>query len=795
MGLLPGVYFLALTEGIALLLRRWYDPIPARIRIVFLIAIVLLLGGVLFGGSVLLPLDNLRTAFPFRDLPPSVPPGHGVQGAGGWPLWNPLAGAGMPLLADPQAQALQPLIGLASPLPFWASIGVTAASRIWLAMTFFFLLLRRQRLAIPAACAGAFAFGLSGFLMLWLGWPMATCAALLPVAVYAATLCDERGERRDYGLLGLASAALLLGGHPETMLYALGLLTLFLLDRARRRGRAGAIRLLARTGGTLLLAAGLAAPVLLPTLDFLPTTARAVMLGHRLSPEASAAGPAEDLAIVWRQRATQRIAAVVAPRAFGTLDFYWGHTNAIEDGSGFVGMAATLLAGLALVPLRGRRRAPQEILVACVLVASLALIAQPEGLDRLLAHLPGFKATLAHKNHRVLMLVAFGLAYLSACELDRWLRGDRLRGWCLATVLALATATTLAFAVWTPPAGLRLAPAFQGVPLAAQLGVLALGAALLLVPWRTSSERAAWALCALVAAELLTTFRATNPPAPARLVYPPVPSIRFLIERTGDDRIVGVGNSVFSANFAAVFGLRDVRINNPSLPITYAAATSPLQRVPLSVTPAFGRPLHPLYGLLGVRYVVARPGSSIALPLVLRHPAAWIYERPNPLPRLFLPDIVKPHLAGSWIDFLARNRDFGQRALVTEPPGSANRLDRVWKAASPEASTLSVVAESPTWIAGRALLGERRLLATNVFQDRHWRVLAGGRPVPGVLTNGAFAGAWLPAGELRVDLLYRPTPWWIGCLLCALALALATTLAAPPPARMLSFDLDGPPHS
>src|SRR5436309_6779979 len=244
--LLPGLWVGLLGALLASALRRWYDPLPARVLAVFALVILILFGAVLFGGGLLLPLDNLRGAVPFRHLPPSTPQGNPLQGdllqlvtpslaavreawsEGRWPLWNRRAGAGMPLLADPQAQSLQPLVLLGYPLPLLRAPGVVAALRVLLALVFGFLWMRRQGLGEVPALAGALAFGLGGFLLLWLGWPLANSAALLPLLLYGVARCDDPGRTRDAILLALGTLALLLGGHPETILYDLGVALAFL---------------------------------------------------------------------------------------------------------------------------------------------------------------------------------------------------------------------------------------------------------------------------------------------------------------------------------------------------------------------------------------------------------------------------------------------------------------------------------------------------------------------------------------------------------------------------------------
>ena len=201
--LVPGLWVGVLALLLLRALRRWYDPVPGPVAAVFAVALLILFGPVLFGGKLLLPLDNLRGQVPFKTLAPTVPHGNILQGdlielvepsiaegralwgAGRWPLWNARTGAGMPLLADPQAQALQPLVLLASVVPWERAAAVTAALRVLCALVFTFLWIRAQGLADGPALAGAFAFGLGGFVLLWVGWPIANAAALLPAVLYA----------------------------------------------------------------------------------------------------------------------------------------------------------------------------------------------------------------------------------------------------------------------------------------------------------------------------------------------------------------------------------------------------------------------------------------------------------------------------------------------------------------------------------------------------------------------------------------------------------------------------------
>ncbi|MFL6292950.1 MAG: hypothetical protein ACJ759_18810 [Thermoanaerobaculia bacterium] len=802
---MPGLYVALLALGLGWTLRRWYDPVPARILVLFALIPFLLFGPALLGGKVLLPLGPVQAYVPYRHLAPLDGPSYGLYGDlirqiapwqaevrraladGRWPLWNANAGAGMPLMGDPQSQSFQPLILASCLFDLWDGVGVTAALRVLLALVFLFLLLRRLGLGEPAAVLGALAYGLGGFLLLWLGWPMATSAALLPLGLYAALRVDEQTERgtgrRDLFLLFLAGFGLFLGGHPETVVYALAFVGIFLAARALARR---SFRPLLRGGLALVLSGLAAAPVLLPVQQYLPASERSALIGSFLAPR-PLADVVKDLGkpatrAAWGRQAEERLVPLAAPRAFGDFTHYWGENNVIEDASGFVGSVTLLLALAALVPGRRyrRHRFPQERLAAGVLIGCLLLILQPPGFNSLFGQLPVIGATAIHRHHRTLMLVALCLSWLAACEMERWHEGPARGGNRLTAILAalLAGLAVWAYLTHAHPTLAPLVVDQRNAWLLAQLAFLGLGAAVLLVRDRRA---AAWLLPLVVGAELLVLQQPLNPSSPRRLAYPVTPPVRFLQERLGDARMVALGPDVLPANFHEVYDLRDVRIDNPSRPDRYMRVVRSVNQG--SLLPSFNRIRHPLYGLLGVRYVMTEAGTELPRPLrlVFRHPSGWVYERPGALPLLFLPPRAVPFEGGNWQRWLEKNPDFAGRALVQRTPGGGR-----WHAREPEASKLEHLEISPAEIRAQATLNEPRLLASSLMQDGNWRLLVDGQPREILAANGPFVAAWLEPGEREIELVYRPRSFVAGCLLSALALALAAAWWVPRPRPAVS---------
>lgn len=724
--LLPGLWVGLLALLLRAALRRWYDRLPDRVLAAFALALALLFGPVLFGGQLLLPLDNLRGHVPFQNLAPTEPHGNILQGdlielispslaavrsslAGGrWPLWNLWVGAGMPLLADPQAQAFQPLQLLASPLPWMRAAGAVAALRVLCALVFTYLWIRRQGIEMGPALAGAFAYGLGGFVVLWVGWPIANPAALLPLVLYAAALYRQRGERRDLLLLLLVGLALFLGGHPETVLYAFGLALVVLavqaFDASDGLPRSLRFRQLGASLGVLGIAGLIAAPVLLPTIEYLPATLRAARLEALETPAEG------DGARAWLP--------IVAPNAFGNSRFvdYWGPLNTNEDAAGFAG-TATLLA--VLLTLGIRRRFPLERLFLAVLALALAALALPGG------------------SRRPSMLLLLALAYLGACTLERFRRGEAARWPVLLAGAALAGLIAWGYLAHPHPEDPERLAILRFGWLRWQMRFLVLATLLLL-----AARGRRWmppAIACLIAAELLLAHRPANPPMPQRLAMPTPPVLRFLQENLDGQRMAALGRAL-PPNLPLLWGLPDARVYNPMAPRAYVDFTAPVTSGWWGEVPEWGRPRNALYRRLGVRYILTGPDEVLRPPLrqVLSDATARLWEVPNPRPLLSL-----------------------------EPADGSQPETRK--------------TQEPQWLRAEIDPAGERRLETSVFQDGHWRVLADERPLLPEVTNGPFVAARLPAGARVVDLVYRPGSFVLGCLLAALGLALTALVAVRPP--------------
>ena len=806
--LAPGLWVALLASGVAWGLRRWYDPVPGRMLALASLITLLFLGPVLFGGRTLTPLDRLGEAAPYLEASTKPAASHPLQRpllsvtapaqaqvrralkAGEWPLWNPWAGAGTPLLGQEEAQVLQPLQIATLPLPLEPAAGATAALRLWLALVFAYLWLRRCRpggagggeISTPAATLGAVSYGLGAFLIQWLGWPAANAAAWLPGVLYASLRCLRQGDPRDRGLLVAVAAGLALAGDLETAGYAFafvlaaGLAELAALAPEARLRRLGPW-LLALASGVAL-----AAPVLHAQAEAGRDTFRYQLPAADTRREALqdplglvSWGSAERRR-TWAADAGSRLIPQAAPRAFGdAFSGYRGPSHVHKDAGAFAGSLALLLALLSLV---GLRRHPGVVAAGGAWILGLVVLARPPGLAELLETLPLFPPTANAHRFQIVMVAA--LAWLAALALERWRRGEGLfagafRRWVPGTAAAaLAVLIAGLYLAHGPESARGSTWVWMGV----QLATLAVAGLVLLRrprPW-------SWALLTLaVILELAIFHRPAARGAEGPETFPTPQSVAFLQQGSLEDedaRFAALDGALVP-DLATIYRLHDMRVAPAHTPVSYAQLTRPA-RDRLAGDGALDL-ASPMLDLLGVRWVLAPPGparetSEIE---VFGDAGGRILERPGAFSRWFYPETAELFQSGDWRTWTAAAEDFRHRSLVGKIPGG----DTLWQASQAHPAPPRRTVLGPAREVLELDLPEPRLLSSSHFHNGGWRLLLDGRPLSPIYVNGPLLGAWVPEGRHRIDVLQRPRGFLPGLAIAAIGAALALALAAPRPDR------------
>ncbi len=366
--------------------------------------------------------------------------------SGQLPLWNPEAGCGFPMLAEPQVGALYPpnlLFGLIDP---FAALNVHVLLHLWWAALGAYLLGRVMGLGRPGAALTGVVFGASGFLLTHVTYlPMLQAAAWLPWLLAAVDHFLLHGRPR--AALGAAGAAgmVVLAGHPQVALLGALFAATYLVARVAAGYPDGpARRLRLSRGWRLSLALGFAGLLVLPQLA----------ASLELAAQSERAGGVDAAFAARGSLPPEELLNAVVPRAFGYErpadiplahhhhgDGYWGRGESFWEDCFFVGVGPLLLALLAVVAgARGVR-----FHAAWAVVALLLMLGPLTPLFHLWRLLPG--ADLLRFPVRFSLLWTVSLAVLAGGGLEAWLAVARAGGrryvWTTRVVAGLIVAAWL----------------------------------------------------------------------------------------------------------------------------------------------------------------------------------------------------------------------------------------------------------------------------------------------------------------------------------------------------------------
>jgi Bacterial membrane protein YfhO len=282
------------------------------------------------------------------------------------PLWNPYSALGMPLAFNWESAplSLPALIGYLFPvrLAYTAQVVVTVV----IAGTGVYVLGKLLRLGMLGCMTAAIVFELSGAFMGNIGWPLASVWSW-GGWLFAAIVLVLRGEKRARAivLLAVVVAFAIYAGNPEDQLLLAFSAAVFasamLLCRAPALGGSGpVIRPVIDLGLSAIAGAALAAPLILPGLQFARGSNRSVV-GPDLFPKGLP--PKELVNLIFQ-----------GFDGLPLLHSQWFGLSAYEVTSAYVGVIVLVLAATALV-VRWRR--PEVRSLALVAVATGLLVFAP----------------------------------------------------------------------------------------------------------------------------------------------------------------------------------------------------------------------------------------------------------------------------------------------------------------------------------------------------------------------------------------------------------------------------------
>lgn len=632
--------------------------------------------------------------------------------AGELPTLNRLSESGAALWENHQSAVLYPLTLAGILFSSFSFPLFSATAKVLVSLCGTWLLIRRMGGSFAAGLLAAIAYTFGAFTIAWLMFPATSVTALLPLLLYFLHRASVIGG-------SLVLGAMLLGGHPESVLHSALVAVPYAVRLATTRAH------VAKFAAIALLGFAIAAPVLLPFLSYLPFSQRIADIEEH--PGFLRTPPFEIDSFI----------PFIIPNYFGNprVHNYRHPINFNDLCTQYVGLAALALA-LAAMVAQPRRNLLE---IAILLVAVLLAIA-PAPVERLLNAIPILNIS-AHAKLR--FVIALMLAILGARGLDLLLKGGfrKIFAVIAATLfIGVSTIALLSYPVFAQ-IGIRRLIFFTEIFALAGTAVVAL-----LALWRRTLPPLL--VPGLVFLDLATVMGLYNPAVSKRFYYPSTPAIDQLRQGNGPGRVIALGHALMP-NASVLHGVEDIRVHDP---LSFRPYVKLLEQAGLDRTTYFAqfRKLPPgvLLDYLGVRGVLSEDGR--------------VDLRTTALPRYFIPDSVVSS-AEPVRDFLASNEPLNVFVNGAATPVSPALVQLREYARTRTA--LDIVSERETFV------------ATSEVALPGWRLRNNGRPWPLVVVNGTFLGWRVPAGGGRFELSYRPRFLTHGTVLSISALAILIALA------------------
>ncbi len=644
------------------------------------------------------------------------------------PLWDPRMTIGDPIVAEGQYGLFNPMnwpVFLFSPIPDWI-VTLRGLLPLWLAGFGLFLYLRHSpvwRMRRSAALIASIAYMYSDPFVAHLGHPHFNDAmALLPWVLLA--MDNAVSHYRGIPWAGLALGCLLLTGHGQGVLYAsltVGVYALYLSLQHRET-------ITQRLGRFLIvgcIAAGFAAPSLLPSFERFPLTLRNIV------PHELRRGYEFPLKL---------LVNLITPDYYGRgISNYWASWNRVEGP--YIGFSAFILACVGWITNLKKPRTWGLLLLA--VTATLFALGYAGPIFPYLSKLPLFESSW--KTSRAIFLLSLPLCISAGMGIEWLITSVKSHRKYWIYILCAA-----GFFLWigspyfvkNVPIGDSRQLALAGIRLASMISFISAGFSWVII--RTPSVGKAGLLLLLLAELTVTSAFVDTEPAPNRAADPHAASTTFLKADTGWFRVDvdASARGLWSPSAVQAAGFESPQ--GSGNPMELAAFSQLYWAVPFKGSPA--------YQLFGCKYIIVAkdepPGGEGIWPVFTEDPLIDIHLNTNALTRLWLiyntvrvNDIEQAHAL-----ILAEDYDPNFLATIENGPEFNNDGHGV----------LEVIQYSPNKIKIGVQSSSQALLVLSDMFYPGWQAYIDKTPAIIYRTNGIFRGVLLPEGQHIVTMQFFP---------------------------------------
>lgn len=742
----------------------------------------------LMGTKLLLPLDNLTKRHFYVPTPPEqkrdtliIPQNTMLDDIvlsiefrrqlaieavrqGRLPLWNPYNFCGAPFLAANNTAVFSPfrLLDYAFPSPVtvaWKHLLKTLLAGIG-AYLFFRTALK---VGFWPAALGAWAFPLTGFFVLWQGFPPSFVAAWLPWVL----LATHAAVRRPYGWggpsLALVTAAMLVSGHAGTAAHVLlvsGFYALWQLAQCYGLWKLVSRAALASVAATVLgwgLAVLLTSPQNLPTIEYLQQS-------HRVEKRA-------DGLVEFPPLGPQALPLLVLPYIEGAHvrgAIFLQEGNRLESpAQGYSGLLLTLV--LAPLAFCGRQRKHAVFWLGVGVFA----VSHAVGIPGLLAVFDLFPLNLL-QNNRFVFVTAWSMVVLAVLGFEALRRdeiGQRIWFWAFVGLTGLL-AGWCAFRAVYPPEPVR--EYLADIPPARALHELrdevqgwfaqmyvhsALLSAIACLGWLNLRgaapfwRRVPWMVSLIVVGEFVWNAQGVNSQCEPELYYPEIPALAELAERP-PGRVCGINAMPPSLNLA--HRLPSLRGYDGALPARmakiYEIAQDPDWPHDPQVDPQWLKfqPTadSPLMDMLGVRYRIYREPPPPDEDVIITSLDYWIVENPRALPRPYVPRRVEVAAEEEMLERISR-ADFAPAEVAYVEGPLRHSMSEI-------RGTATLVEEEPCRLLIHVDMQTPGVVVLSDLWYPGWKAYVDGIEVPVMVANYAIRAVEVPPGRSELEFRYEP---------------------------------------